>query len=257
MLFRSMYDLDIDIWSNGGCNNDNNQLTLTDAIIVAEPPAPLSKSLVSGPLESSTNAPPPGCDGTNACDGFAIGYDIATGPNNAGAVGLTLGFSQHYAVEILIANVGINDAINGNVITDTFGADFDLDPIAEEDWAFGGFPLTGVCSDGICNGVDFDGIVVNGNCSYTASQPPNPSGNKEPEFIDIIVNDLDAGEECSVLVFVQTVENPGDGNDFWEPTGCRILTEGDDIQDTFTLNEGLKEFAETGERLQGLLTRCN
>ncbi len=54
---------------------------------------------------------------------------------------------------------------------------------------------------------------------------------------------------CTFLVFVNTVENPGEGNDFFEPTGCRELEftqgdgdAGDPIFDTFALNDGIKAF---------------
>jgi hypothetical protein len=258
-------------------------LTLTDAIVVAEPTPPLFKQLVSGPLESSGLADPEGCgsdhyDGTDAaCTGFAAGF--YTGPEDAGPVGLNLDFSQHFAVAIVLTNNGEDGDADGVVVTDTFGADFDLDPMAHADWRFDGFPLDGACdydgpgpcfTDATAINYGYTGIeMVEGDCSVIASQPPNGDTPKEPEFIDIRVNDLLAGEACTILVFVQTVENPGQGNDNFEPTGCRMLgyttgdgETGDPIYDTFTLNEGLKAFdGTTGDRLQGptgsLQLTCN
>lgn len=251
--------------------NDSATAVLVDAIIVEAAEATLLKTLVSGPLTTSDDDPPVGCNGVAACNGFAFEYELDTGPNDAGAIGLNLDFSQHFVVEILITNEGGDGAINGNVIIDTFGADFDLDPTAEDDWHNDGapaFPLDGDCGTGAgsCpNGGGHDGVrVVEGPsaCTYEATQPPSGDGiggRKEPEFIDIRVVGLLEDATCTVLVFVQTVENPGGGNEFFEPTGCRVLeyttgngSTGDDILDTFTLNEGLKEFDGTnGDRLSG------
>jgi hypothetical protein len=149
------------------------------------------------------------------------------------------------------------------VLADVFGADIDLDPVAEDDYEFEALPLDGDC-DSACLAGTHDGVVnlTPDACSYILSRPdsatgPNPP-EKQPEFIDIRIDALDENEACTVLVFVKTVPNPGTGNDFYEPTGCRELAyttgdggNGDPIIDTFTLNEGVKTFDNDGVRLAG------
>lgn len=247
----------------------------------------ITKTLISGPLTTSEDGEPApsGCnidhyDGTDAvCTGFASGF--TTGVNDAGPVGVTLLHSQHYVFRIDITNNGVDDEFNGTILADTLGADWDMDPFAHEDY-LEGMDLDGVCSDGICNGNDggaLDGVLPPtlvpdiAGCSYVLSQPdsadkPNPP-EKQPEFLDIRIDVLDEGETCSFLVFVNTVENPGQGNDFFEPTSCRELefttgdgTNGDPIFDTFALNDGIKAFdGTTGDRLSGpqasLQLTCN
>lgn len=176
---------------------------------------------------------------------------------------MTLLHSQHYVVEIEFINTGVNGDSDGIVLADVFGADIDLDPVAEDDYEFEGLPLDGNC-DGDCLAGGHDGVVnlTPDACSYILSRPdsatgPNPPV-KQPEFIDIRIDDLGEDDPCTILVFVQTVENPGSGNEFYEPTSCRELeyttgngTTGDPIYDTFTLNEGVKTFANDGVRLAG------
>lgn len=217
------------------------------------------KTLVSGPLFASD-------------DGLTPADEIfpSTDPNTAddGVIGVTLLHSQHYVVEIVLENTGGNGDSDGIVLTDVFGADIDLDPIAQDDYEDGGLPLDGLCEGALAINCDIDGggnngVILTGDCSYVLSQPDSASNSnptaKQPEFIDIRIDDLDEDETCTVLVFVQTVENPGTGNEFFEPTSCRELafttgngSTGDPIYDTFTLNEGLKSFSGVnGHRLAG------
>ena len=126
----------------------------------------VTKTLLSGPRFASDAA-------TDAADEVFPATD--PNPNDDGVIGVTLDHSQHYVVEIEITNVGDDNDSDGIVLADTFGADIDLDPTAEEDWDTGGFPLDGVCADA-CDGAGFDGVDVDGDCSVITSQPPNPSG---------------------------------------------------------------------------------
>ena len=273
------YDLTLEAFSNNACSGQSDDIVLVDAIVVEEAAAAFSKRLVSGPLTTSEDGEPAptGCnidhyDGTDAaCTGFASGFD--TGENDDGPIGVTLLHSQHYVFEIKITNNGAAGEIDGTVLADTLGADWDMDPIAEEDFEEGD-DLDGVCTDATCDGTGFDGVIlVSGNCSYELSQPDSASGpnppDKQPEFLDIRIDDLGEDEMCTFLVFVATVENPGEGNDFFEPTDCRELeftqgngVDGDPIFDTFALNEGIKAFdGATGDRLSGpvesLQLTCN
>ena len=215
------------------------------------------KTVISGPLESSVFANPLGCnidhyDGTDAdCDGFAT--DFIYGPNDDGPVGVTLLDSQHYVFEIKITNNGADNEFDDTVLADTLGADWDMDPTAEEDFEANGV-LDGDCTgtDGTCDGNGQDGVIlVSGDCTYTLSQPDSASKPnappKQPEFLDILMGTFDSGDMCTFLVFVNTVENPGQGNDFFEPTDCRDLEyatdpDGNPIFDTFALNDGIKAF---------------
>ena len=216
------------------------------------------KTLISGPLTTSEDGEPAptGCnighyDGNDdPCTGFASGF--VTGPNDDGPIGVTLLDSQHYVFEIKITNNGDDNEFDGTVLADTLGADWDMDPIAEEDFEAGG-DLDGDCTetDGTCDGdeASHDGVIlVSGDCAYTLSQPDTGGDPpKEPEFLDILLGELDEGDMCTFLVFVNTVENPGQGNDFFEPTDCRELeyaTDPDEnpIYDTFALNDGIKAF---------------
>jgi hypothetical protein len=98
------------------------------------------------------------------------------------------------------------------VLADVFGADIDLDPVAEDDYEFEALPLDGDC-DSACLAGTHDGVVnlTPDACSYILSRPdsatgPNPP-EKQPEFIDIRIDALDENEACTVLVFVKTVPN--------------------------------------------------
>jgi len=258
------YNLVIELYSNNGCGGPNPWDTETedDAIVVGEPVI-IIKTLVSGPLTTSFEDDP-----VDACPG------CTKGTNDAGPIGINLTESTHYVVQMEFV-----DDFDGHVFADTFGADWDLDPAAEEDWGTGPgaftFPLdgncggggddctgaVGNCDDGTCDGIAFS--ENEGSCLVMATQPPSGDGigfDKEPEFIDVLV-DLAAEEVCTLLVFVQTVKNPG-ANEFFEPTGCRLITKGTDIQDTFALNEGLKQFDDaTNFRVRGpfdsLQLTCN
>ncbi len=241
--------------NSGGQHSSGQSASQADLIVQASATddvgLSVAKTLISGPLESSAFAGPQGCnighyngDG-DACDGFAS--DFSFGPNDDGPIGITLLHSQHYVFQIKITNNGEDGEFDGTVLADTLGADWDMDPTAEEDFASDG-DLDGVCADD-CDGSGFDGVILlSGDCVYTLSQP-NTGGDppKEPEFLDILLGELDEGDMCTFLVFVNTVENPGQGNDFFEPTGCRELAyatdpDGNPIFDTFALNDGIKAF---------------
>ena len=133
-----------------------------------------------------------------------------------------------------------------------------------------------MCDGWVGGSTELSGVLYEGgDCSYTLSQPASASKPnappKQPEFLDMRVNSLLVDGYCGYLVFAQTVENPGKGNDFYEPTAgsCRTLAyttgdgeTGDPIHNTLTLNEGIKGFdGETGDRLWGpvstLQLTCN
>lgn len=183
-----------------------------------------SKELTSGPSD------------LNGVD--VLGINSNPAPNDLGPddgviyIGLTV--PQFFVYTISINNnLGIP-----LVVSDVVGADFDL------------------TSHLVTDGVD----VFEGNCTYVVSTTPN-AGNtpKAPEFIDIQVPfDEDF---CEVDVHVVTVENPGDGNELFEPTGTRLVgltAQGSpaEIFDTYTLNDGIKVFdasngGDKGERITG------
>ncbi len=141
------------------------------------------KTLVSGPLFASD-------------DGLTPADEIfpSTDPNTAddGVIGVTLLHSQHYVVEIVLENTGGNGDSDGIVLTDVFGADIDLDPIAQDDYEDGGLPLDGLCEGALAINCDIDGggnngVILTGDCSYVLSQPDSASNSnptaKQPEFI--------------------------------------------------------------------------
>lgn len=182
----------------------------------------VQKVLVSGPSQDD--------DITDVLDPTA---NPAPNINDDGIIWIGLTVPQYFVYNILIDN----DQGIPLVVSDVVGADFDIDerPIDH-----------GVFSD-------------SGDCVVRLSQPPNADNTpKEPEFIDI---DVAVDAVCTVEVHVVTVENPGVGNNLFEPTGTRVVgqtAQGSpiDIHDTYTLNEGVKVFdasdgANSGERLLG------
>jgi hypothetical protein len=188
----------------------------------------VSKSLLDGPLDDAFD------------DTFASGY--VQGENDAGVVGVGLLHTQRYVMAIDIANAGSSDLADGAVISDVLGADWDLDPEAED--ADDG--LDTFCADGICDGWNSDtaSCVVTHTRPASAFKVTGTVPQKQPEFILITLDGLASGESCTVTLWVMTDENPSDAHDLWEPTSCRVVggTTAEPIYNTFTLNEGLKIF---------------
>lgn len=199
--------------------------------------ADVSKELVSGPLDD------------NFDDTFAAGYDMSNVPPDAGVIGAGLLHTQRYAVDIAISGNGLD----GAVVSDVFGADFDLDPDGEDADNSAGVPDAS-CADGTCDGWSSSDAA----CVVTHTRPASAfkvdnQPAKQPEFILITLDGEPAGGECTVTVWVKTVLNPGVGNVLYEPTSCRVVggTTNEPIFDTFTLNEGLKVFGPDGYRVSG------
>jgi hypothetical protein len=242
------YDLDLDIWSNGGCNSNIDSLTLTDAIVVEQAPPPIIKSLVSGPTDGA------GTD-IDLQTIFGLGAPPSPDSNDDGVIGVGLGIDgigtgddQHY-----VFRIEVTDLPDGTVIYDVVPAEYNLDPNAD--------------------GAPANGVDVTGDCTATPRQPPSADVKderfKEPELITIVMGDGGGGDfSCTVDVFVVTDGNPGHYTEpsgpftLWEPTSClafldendELLTDddGDPIVDSIALNDGYKEYDPvTGDRLSG------
>lgn len=253
------YDLTLTAREQNDCTGASGAATLVDAIIVEVPPPDVTKTLLDGPNDADGNA----CttlDVDGACSDTADTLVVNT--HDDGGIWVGLEQSQHYVFEILIEN---NTGVTlDSVVNDVVPADFDMDPGAEAG-TFDAFdPNNDVCTDLDCNGVESD----NPACTVALSQPPdNGNSPKEPEFIDISVNDLADGDSCTVTVYVMTVLNPGLGNDLFEPTSCRVKVQTvtvEEVIETFSLNEGVKVYDPTTsppERLLGpvgsLQLTCN
>jgi hypothetical protein len=233
------------------------------ALAVLEIMAPPPKVLEGGPFATDGTV----CtDAVVDTDGFICddGFNnLVVGPNDDGGIWVGLVEAQRYVYSITITEDGsITFPI---VATDVAPADFDMDGAFEQDAVDGAGilpdPVTdnidgalglAGCGDGTCDGIQVVKSEASDTCVVSLQQPPN-SPNKEPEFINIHV-DLSMEETCTVYVFVSTVENPGQGNDLWEPTSCRNVAASlgiDPISDAFTLNEGIGLFDANGDGSDG------
>lgn len=223
-----VYFIRIEYTGVGGETKDshlNSGCAALATLEVEETPL-VQKVFVSGPSQDD--------DTTDVLFPTANPSPNPTGPDD-GIIWIGLTVPQYFVYNILIDN---NEGIP-LVVSDVVGADFDIDdrPI-----------LHGVFSDDL----------VNCNVRLSQPHPDNETPPKEPEFIDI---DVAIGAECTIEVHIVTVENPGGGNNLFEPTGTRIVGETAqgspvDIFDTYTLNEGVKVFdasdgANSGERIIG------
>ncbi len=154
--------------------------------------------------------------------------------------------TQAYHLEIDIANDSGEDlAALGFAFRDVFGAEFDMDPAAED--ADDG-TADEACADGTCDGV----ATTAGACAaaWDPSRPPGrfrgkPASKLHPEFVDIAAPA--DGAACTVEVWITTDENPASakgqkggpnaGIQQFEPTSCEVEPgTGDPV---FTVNPGV------------------
>ncbi len=209
--------------------------------------------------------------------------------NDVGIIGVGLGSPQGYVYEMQI------DADDGAFVVDVSPAEYDLSPDLQDvtdvfsngsscETAISSGVFTASCAadDGVChdaNGaaIACTGFVSNSDaCWVESSRPPGATANGkdtdrhlQPEFIQVLVDDDNAGNDpnsCMVFVFVETDGNPGhfisSGNfDLYEPTGCTafehfgtLLEAGDGSAyvESIILNDGVSEYSDaTGDRVQG------
>ena len=213
----------------------------------ADDPIQIDKTLLEGPLDAPAAALIDEVDGQS----------LEMGSNDAGAIWIELEETQRFKFEIKFTNK-TGSTLNDTAASDVVPAEFNLDPGLHEDDVDGG--INGACPtgpgatcDGDTNGtpasLELPGFVSDsGFCVVTHSQPdsaskPEPPP-KQPEFFTILINGLVDEAMCTITVYVMTDENPGEGNDFFEPTSCRqiAIVDGILINDTLTLNEGVKVF---------------
>ena len=198
------YDLILSARSTDGCSGQIGSATLMDAVIVADViDLDIVKENVEGPFD---------------LDGVSLGpVDVhQTGPDDGG-IWIGLAEPQRFKFEINITNNGTAESAAGAVITDVIPAEYNLDPILQEDDEDG---IDGSCADATCDGIGRIGVVSDDTdkCTVVASQPPNPPGNevppldqrfKEPELLTITIGDLPESEMCTITVYVITDGNPG------------------------------------------------
>jgi hypothetical protein len=197
------YDLILSARSTDGCSGQIGSATLMDAVIVADViDLDIVKENVEGPYD---------------LDGVLIGTVEVnqTGPDDGG-IWIGLAEPQRFKFEINITNNGAAESAAGAVITDTVPAEYNLDPILQEDDEDG---IDGACADTLCDGNALTGVASdNAECTVVASQPPNPPGNEdppldqrflEPELLTITIGDLPQDQMCTITVYVITDGNPG------------------------------------------------
>jgi hypothetical protein len=248
------YDLFLEAFHNNGCNQDFGTINLVDAVVVeataAEDLIHIEKTLLNGPLDDAAAF-------MDTVDDQP-GQNLEMGSFDAGAIWIGLDETQRYKFMIEITN-NTGSALNDTVGSDVVPAEFNLDPGLHEDDFDGG--IDGACptgSGGTCDG-DTDGDLGllekpgyesdSGACVVTHSQPDSASKpeppEKQPEFFTILIDGLADAATCTITVYVMTDENPGDGESpDYEPTSCRqiAIVDGIPINDTLTLNEGVKVF---------------
>jgi YVTN family beta-propeller protein len=184
---------------------------------------------------------------------------LATGSKDAGPIDVGRSDSQFYEFLLKITNTGSDGELDGKIISDPIPDTYDLDPLCGDDpvAASTSCDAVGVGTFVDRDGDTFpDGIINDTPAECTVSTSTSEGGIKkdgdglEPEFVTIVIDDLDSGETCTVRVFVRTDENPADKTGLFEPVACRDLNSG--VFDTIPLNQGVKLFDPiTGERLLG------
>ncbi len=222
-------------------------LPLGVAITPASPlPEAIAKTLENGPRVNS--------------GGMLVDLaGLITGSNDAGPIDIGRSDSQFYEFILAVTNTGSDGELDGKIISDPIPDTYDLDPLCGDDPVAASTSCDAV---GVGTFVDrnsdtfADGIINDTPAKCTVSTSTSEGGIKkdgaglEPEFVTIVIDDLDSGETCGVRIFVRTDENPAEKTGLFEPIACRELDTG--IFDTIPLNAGVKMFDPiTGDRLLG------
>ncbi len=141
---------------------------------------------------------------------------------------------QFKAFTITITNnTGVDGGLSGLTFIDVVPAEFDLDPLEEND-------VNGCSGNAeVCDGVDVtaaDDALT--DCTATGAEggaKGKGKGNQKlaPDVVTMTAGGLDDGDSCTITVWVTTDDDqPGRGrNPDWTPTSCPV-----------TLNNGVKVF---------------
>ncbi len=248
--------------ANGGSDNVSVIDTATNTVVATVPvggspralaitPAPPFPEVIAKTLEN----------GPRVDDGFGMLVDLTglvTGSNDAGSIDIGRTNSQFYDFILEVTNTGGDGELDSKIISDPIPDLYDLDPLCGDD------PIAGSTScDAVGGGIFVDrdsdtfadGIINDTPAKCTVSSTSGGSIKKggaglEPEFVTIVIDDLLAGETCTVRVFVRTDDNPAKNTAYFEPVACHYPDYG--VYDTIPLNEGVKMFDPvTGDRLLG------
>ena len=191
-------------------------------------PISIVKTRTEGPLDRSGSLIDP-----------VDSQTLVVGSNDAGGIWIGLIEPQRYVFTIKVTN-NTGEVLDDLTVTDVIPAEYDLDPVLQEDAADG--TIDNGCDDTTCDGEDTagggaidacDDPSTGGiddtcagfksdvpECMVAATQPEGadagpkgevPLGQRflEPEFLTLMINGLADEAMCTVTLYVITDGNPG------------------------------------------------